>query len=270
MLYTVAEEQGSPGLDAVAQMLATHVQEAGPGEESADTDDEDDWINGNDMAMITAFLNAAPKKMVTVEQAKQAFKYVKRTPVYQMSSTQQEYLKQVQANGGDLSRGAMGLARAERNVMNRLTFEQRQRVLATTTLKEYVDFLKSFEDQAAVKTASGVFTDVTDVKKKRNNRNKNKNRKLKQKAVKASGAAEEDDSDADDRGDSFAVSASKAITYVVAPVFGGRNGNPSHVGAQEQTLTWQSGSGTLPDMDAYMEARRKGKMIIDGVEYARC
>lgn len=195
-----ATEMGSVGLDAVSQTLAASVVELEPGATTSDVDtddheedNDDSGVDEHDLAVLTAMLDFAPKRLVTNEEAKLAYKRATRTPLNKMPPDVQEYLKIAQGNGSDLSQGIMGFLKDEWQATAELTPQQQERVLATTTLKEYNNLLKTFKREAAEKLSRiGSISDVTDGKKKRNNKNKNKNRKLKQKEARATGAEDLD------------------------------------------------------------------------------
>lgn len=199
----IAEEKGSVGLDEVSQILATHVEEAEPDSGSSsmpkvtsvDTDD-DSSVDGQDFAAYNAMLDCAPKLLVTDAEAKVAYKKMKKTPFNKMPASVQELGKGLQAKGADLSKGLMGLMKAQWDATADWTPEQMDRVCATTSVEEYNELLKTFEREAAGNAPRlETITDVTDGKKKRNNKNKNKNRKLKQKEARASGVGDEEESD---------------------------------------------------------------------------
>ncbi|KJX98664.1 hypothetical protein TI39_contig398g00012 [Zymoseptoria brevis] len=105
-----------------------------------------------------------------------------------MPDDHQDLFKQLEAGGADLSNGVQGLMGGIEKATAALTAEQQLRMLQMTTLKEYNDLLKTFQQEAAARLPRvGIVTDMTDAKRKRNNQNKNKNRKLRMKEPRAGG-----------------------------------------------------------------------------------
>lgn len=204
-----AVNQGSVGLDLVKQRETIDEVETELGIDVAADDvilkDPDSKMDAKDLAMLSRVLDLAPKRSVTDEEVQQAYSYVKETPLSKMSREQQEYFQHVQKYGGDVAEKGLssfmeanfkekdlaGHMAATFNATAALTDEQQERVLQTTTLREYLDLMKTFEKEAA---ADGRVVDLDDEllledrKRKRNNKNKNKNRKLRQKEEKAAAA----------------------------------------------------------------------------------
>lgn len=219
-----------------------------------------------------------------------------------MPPATQEYLKQNKARGGGIFRSVAGITDADLEMYGGWSLEQQQRFLHTKTLNQANAVRRQIERESTsrITDLTDEVNDVIDIRKNRNNKNKNKNRKLKQREAKASGATRDSHSDADTLSDSFVAYLGKAVpSVVVAPIFGvrseakasgdedsdldgtdeqpgasmlplasirrsGQRGNPSRAVAQRSSFFGPAHPDDTPDLVAYEEAKRKGKMVVDG------
>ncbi|CAK1361632.1 unnamed protein product [Cercospora beticola] len=243
IVQSIAEEESCTGLDAVKDRLSSRSLQRPRTDDGINGAEPD--VNSDDLAMLNAALDMAPERSLTEEQVKEVLKRASTTPLDEFPPHTQEYLKHIQASGGDLSKGVQGVLQGIENKTSQYTPEQQERVLQTTTMKELLDLMKVFERQAVEEVTS---IDGAEEKKKRNNKNKNKNRKLKQKEMKAAAAT------------GSTLVSTRAQDEEVEEVV---RQKPLSVNRKNMT----PGQIAEQDWEAYEQARKEGKMIIDGEEF---
>ncbi|KAF7187762.1 hypothetical protein HII31_10898 [Pseudocercospora fuligena] len=214
-------ESGNAGLVTVDNHLVSqkNARSALPptvAPEDADTESdsgsEASSIDPGDFAMLSKFMDMDPNRTVTDEQAKEAFKRMKKTPLHKMPPASRELFEDMKADGVDLSGGFMAMLRHEIRKHSGLTTAHQQELMKTTTLEDYNRLFKKFHDDES---------------------------------------SDEPKANSSDR--SLAVDT-PLETISQTPIIG-----------KKHWLT--TGPKNKQEWSQYAEARRRGKMIIDGEEF---
>ncbi|KXT00772.1 hypothetical protein AC578_2944 [Pseudocercospora eumusae] len=265
----IVMEDGNTGLVTVDNHLVSqkNARSALPrtvAPEDADTESDSDApsIDPGEFAMLSRALNTHPNRSVTDEEVKEALKLMKKTPLHKMPPELRELFEDGKADGVDLSGGFMAVARNLMRKHSGLTTAQEQELLKTTTLEDHNRLLKTFLAEA---DGNGRVTEATSKgKKKRNNKNKNKNRKLRQKAQKSQATpATNDGNSNDDEASDDSISNSSGTSLPVGPPLETVSQKP--IIGQKHWLT--TGPKNEQEWAQFREARRVGKMFIDGEEF---
>ncbi|KXS99990.1 hypothetical protein AC579_3030 [Pseudocercospora musae] len=227
----------------------------------SDSDSDASSIDPGQFAMLSRLLDTHPNRTVTDEQAKWAFKRMKNTPLHKMPPDLRELFEDTKADGADLSGGLMAMLRNEMRKHSRLTSAQEEELMKTSTLEDYNRLSKKFFAEAE---GEGRVTEVSEGKKKRNNKNKNKNRKVRQKEQKAQAATPANDEISDDDAssdDPTSISSDRSTAIHSRP----EATSQRPILGKKHWLT--TGPRNKEEWAQYKEARRRGKMVIDGEEF---